>query len=504
MLSFASFALWSLACSLAVMVLTGWPTYAVLMAVSCLTAAVGVAVGSIDAGLLLALPARVVGLLEHDLLQAVALYAFVGALLRHTAVAGHIFTGLVSGFRYVGVARRARPALAGFAVGALAAPLNGSVGASVPMLAHTVAPLWRAHGVAAAPAVALTAATATLGVVVPPSLVLLLLGDAMMRAHTEGLALAGNQAMRVINTQDVVQACMPVAALLAVAWAVVAAWRARASVAATRPGATAGSSPTAWLAPLVVVALMAGVASGGLRAVEAAATAALLLLAFSFVSGQLRGGRIWQVLDDAMALTGSLFALLLAATTVSLVLRAAGSDALVASGLAHLAGHPLWATAVVMLGLLLAALVLDAFEMVFLVVPIVMPALLAQQPDAAWVACLTLLVLQAGYLLPPWGMALVFARGMPGGGHLTVKELVIELTPYLTVLVLVAATVFAVPAITHLLRSAPMQLNTQVLDAASNAAAEETLQQMGGGRTKPMPEPEPQQPCTGCSKKAAN
>jgi TRAP-type mannitol/chloroaromatic compound transport system permease large subunit len=531
----AAFALLALACSLAVMVATGWPTYAVLMAVSCLIAAVGVAVGSFDAALLQALPARVVGLLEHDLLQAVALYAFVGALLRHTPVAGHIFTGLMSGLRRLGVSAAARPALAGFAVGALAAPLNGSVGASVPMLAHAVAPRWRAHGVAAAPAMALTAATATLGVVVPPSLVLLLLGDAMMRAHTEGLALAGNTSLRVINTQDVVQACWPVAALLALAWAVVAAWRAKAATPAlgplaapataatpaTVPESPAASAPkatpsptsadatasisdsaptlvsiesrgrlTAVLAPLVVVALMAGVALGRLRAVEAAATAALLLWACAAFSGHLRGGRLGQVLDDAMALTGSLFALLLAATTLSLVLRAAGCDKLVAAGLAQLASHPQWAAAAVLLGLLLTTFVLDAFEMVFLVVPIVMPPLLAMQNDAAWVACLTLLVLQAGYLLPPWGIATLLARGLVGGQNLTLKTISTELTPYLAVLAGVTVLVFCYPVITQVLRSAPTQRHAAPTNAESTKAAEDLLQQMGGGRESNRSVPE--------------
>ena len=225
----AWFALLMLAVGLVLMVQTGWASYAVLLLVSCAIAAAGLASGGIDAALLQSLPGRLLALLEHDLLQAVALYAFVGALLRHTEVAGQVYEGFARGLRMVGIPAGARPALAGFGVGALSAPMNGSVGASVNMLASTVTPRWRHSGVDKAQATALTSVTATLGVIVPPSLVLLLLGDAMLRAHTESLRLAGSTGVRVINTQDVIQACAPVAAMLALVWAATAAWRAWAS-----------------------------------------------------------------------------------------------------------------------------------------------------------------------------------------------------------------------------------------------------------------------------------
>ena len=414
----AWFAFAMLALGLVAMVTTGWASYAVLLAVAVLVAAVGVASGGIDVVLLLGLPGRLVGLLEHDLLQAVALYALVGALLRHGGLAGCVFAAFERALAALRAGPALRGALAGYGVGVLAAPMNGSVGASVSLLAHSVAPHWRAAGLGPVRSAALTAATATLGVIVPPSLVLLLLGDAMLRAHTEGLHLAHNNALRVINTQDVMQACLPAAALLALAWAGIAAWQSRGAAAAPPPTPPPGAAPrgsvrVGWVAVLTVIALLSLVTLGYARAVEAAATAALAALAHAAWTGRLARGGMARVLDDAMALSGALFALLLAAATLSLVLRAAGCDLLVTEGLAHLQGQPRLATAAVLGGLLLLAFVLDAFELVFLVVPIVMPPLLAQVPDASWVACLTLLTLQAGFLLPPWGYAVVMTRLRP-------------------------------------------------------------------------------------------
>ncbi|MDE2614042.1 MAG: TRAP transporter large permease subunit [Burkholderiales bacterium] len=513
----AWFALAMLGVGLALMATTGWASYAVLLLVSCVIAAVGLATGALDAALLQALPARVLGLLEHDLLQAVALYALVGALLRELDVAGAVIDAGSALGRRLGLRATQAEVLGGYALGALAAPMNGSVGACASMLARTAAPRWRAAGLDAPDTVALTAAAATLGAIVPPSLVLLLLGDAMMRAHTEALGIAGTHGVRVINTQDLVQAGTPVAVLLALAWAAAALWATRhirspaqASAAAAVPRLRA----LGVVAPLAVAALLALVALGRVRAVEAAATAAVALFAHAWASGRLRDAPLVRVLDDAMSLTGALFALLLAATTLSLVLRASGCDLLVARGLARLADTPGLALTAVLGSMLLLAFVLDAFEIVFVVVPLVMPPLLALVPDAAWVACLALLVLQAGFLLPPWGYAVVLARALalaPGSGppgradggpgsstrplrvdasaaavaeRPSTRRLAAALVPYLAALAAVLAVALAFPGLTHWLRSAPATLAPSV-DAHS---VDEMLRQMSPptGRGSPQ------------------
>jgi TRAP-type mannitol/chloroaromatic compound transport system permease large subunit len=157
--------------------------------------------------------------------------------------------------------------------------------------------------------------------------------------------------------------------------------------------------------PALIVALLVAVTTGMVRAVEGAATAAMLLLGWGFASGQLDRARLRAVLDDALSLTGALFSLLLAATTFSLLLRAFGTEVFVGNAMLALQGRPGLAVAAGAAALFGCAFVLDAFELIFLVVPIVMPPLLAQVDDAAWVATLALLVLQAGFLLPPAGYA---------------------------------------------------------------------------------------------------
>ena len=395
------------AVALLAMVATGLPVYAVLLGTTSVFAAVGVAIGAFDWPVLGAVPGRIVGLLEHDLLQALPLYALTGALLYRLPLAARLQAGGERLFARSGAA----PELAAIGVGALLAPMNGSVGASLHTLARRVVPRLAERGVPAAEAAATVCVASTLGIVIPPSLVLLLLGDAMLRAHTEASNISHATA-RIVNTQDVFRAALlPGLAVLAAAMGI-AVWRGRGRAWAQPVPMRRAEAIEAGLVAVAILALLGAVATGRLYAVEAAALAGLALLMRALATPGFGRAQWRGVLGDALTLTGLLMALLVAATTFSLVLRAFGSDALVATGLQSLAARPATLLATVLGGFVLCSFVLDAFEMIFLVVPIVMPPLLVVVPDAAWVAALTLLVLQAGFLLPPLGYAVVMSKRM--------------------------------------------------------------------------------------------
>lgn len=424
-------------------VVTRLPVYAVLLGTGAAFAAFGVAIGAFPWSILGALPDRIVGLLEHDLLQALPLYAFIGALLNRLPLATELHRAGERLFARSGAAS----SLSALGVGALLAPMNGSVGASLSMLSRRIAPALAARGVAPAETAATLCVASTLGVVIPPSLVLLLLGDAMMRAHTEALN-ASHATTRIINTQDVVRAGIVPGAMVLVAALAIAAWRGRARMPAAATPASRATLLEALGVALVIAALLGAVAIGRLYAVEAAATGALALLAWALLSRQLDAATWRAVLADAMTLTGLLIALLVAATSFSLVLRAFATDALVADALAALAPRPALLLGTVMLALIACSFVLDAFEMIFLVIPIVMPPVLVALPDAAWVAVVTLLVLQAGFLIPPLGYAIVMARRvLPDPPALA--ALARSLAPQLAAQALVLAILMAWPACVH-------------------------------------------------------
>jgi TRAP-type mannitol/chloroaromatic compound transport system permease large subunit len=186
------------------LIATGLPAWIVLIGVALASALAGLACGVFALSLLTAIPARLVGLLENDLLQALPLYVLMGALLHHLPLAQTLYhVGSYALYR-----SGAGAALAGLGLGALLAPMNGSVGASVAMLGRTVLPRLDQAGLPGPRSAALVCVASTLGVVVPPSLVLILLADAMMRAHTEATNATG-AAVRIVNTQDIFVGALP-------------------------------------------------------------------------------------------------------------------------------------------------------------------------------------------------------------------------------------------------------------------------------------------------------
>jgi len=440
----AATGLWMLAAVAVVLIATGLPAWIVLIGVALAFSVGGLFVGAFTLPILTAIPGRILGLLENDLLQALPLYVLMGALLNHLPLAQTLFR---VGSRALGRSG-AGTALAGLGLGVLLAPMNGSVGASVATLARTVFPRLDAAGMAAEKSAALICVASTLGVVVPPSLVLILLSDAMMRAHTEALNITG-VAQRVINTQDVfLGALVPAAILLAMY--VVVTWGMR----QRKPGPAAAVAPRPtrreWATAVATAALVAGlliaVTLGYLYAVEAAAAGGVVLVLFGLSTRALTLPVLREVLRDTMTVTGALFALLIGATVFTLILRAYGTDRWVAAALVQLPGGAPATLAVVLGSLALCALVLDAFEMIFVVIPIVMPPLLTQIGDATWVAVLTLLILQASFLTPPFGYAVLMVRNRVRQA-LSARGLARALAPYLAAQLAVLALTLAWPGL---------------------------------------------------------
>jgi TRAP-type mannitol/chloroaromatic compound transport system permease large subunit len=143
-----------------------------------------------------------------------------------------------------------------------------------------------------------------------------------------------------------------------------------------------------------------------------------------------------------------LFSLLVAATTFTLVLRLLGTDRLVNNLVAGIPGGDIPATAVVLGVIGICAFVLDAFEIIFVIIPIVIPPLLVRVADARWVSVLVLLTLQSSFLLPPFGYALMMVRG-------TVKNpapfrpFVRALAPFLVAQWVLLVVVLTVPKLVH-------------------------------------------------------
>lgn len=428
---------------------TGLPAAIVLIAVATCGAIFGVVTGAIEASTLWALPTRLINLFENDLLQALPLYVTMGLLLDRLPVADALYRA--------GNAALPRspsaPLVSGMMLGALLGPMNGSVGASVLGLSRVVSPRLAAEGIPAPNRHAIIAVASTLGVLVPPSLVLILLSDAMLSAHTIAVTATG-RSDRVVNTQDIFHAALvPGAIFLALCLALCWVAGRGATKLPDRERLTAGQGLLAAVALLSLLALLGGVAIGYFYAVEAAAMGAFVLLVAGLVTGRLRGAALNKLLNDAIALTGALFSLLLAATTFTMVLRLLGTADLVGRMVSSIPGGDIIAVAVVLGVIGISAFVLDAFEIIFVIVPIVIPPLLIRIADARWVSVLVLLTLQSSFLLPPFGYALMMVRGVLQES-VAFRPFLRALAPFLAAQWLLLLLVLLFPQLTHIGQSA--------------------------------------------------
>src|SRR6266478_629604 len=423
---------------------TGLPAAVVLIAVATFGAIVGVVAGAIETSTLWALPSRLINLFENDLLQALPLYVTMGLLLDRLPIADALYRASNA----VLPRSSSAPLVSGMMLGALLGPMNGSVGASVLGLSRVVSPRLAAEGLPAPNRHAIIAVASTLGVLVPPSLVLILLSDAMMSAHTIAVTAAA-RSDRVVNTQDIFHAALVPGAIF-VALCLALSWIAGRS-ATKLPGRerlTAGQGSLAAVGLVSLIVLLGGVAFGHFYAVEAAAMGAFALLVAGLATGRLRGAALNKVLNDAIALTGALFSLLLAATTFTLILRLLGTADLVGKMVSSIPGGDITAIAVVLCVIGISAFVLDAFEIIFVIVPIVIPPLLIRIADARWVSVLVLLTLQSSFLLPPFGYALMMVRGVLKE-PVAFRAFMRALAPFLAAQWLLLLLVLFFPQLTH-------------------------------------------------------
>jgi TRAP-type mannitol/chloroaromatic compound transport system permease large subunit len=188
----------------------------------------------------------------------------------------------------------------------------------------------------------------------------------------------------------------------------------------------------------------------------------------------------WRdVLRDTIALSGALSALLVGATTFSLVFSAFNTDRWLVQQVLASPWPPTATAALVLVLVALCARVLDAFEMIFVIIPIVAPLLIVELGDAQQAAVLLLLVLQLSFLLPPMGYAVLMARSRSGLPRVTTSALLRALAPFLLAQVCVAALVFVWPRAAHLLDGASAGSSMPGGPPASEQEIARQMEEMG-------------------------
>ena len=481
----------------------GYPVALTLGGVSFAFAALAHLAGAMDIGLLYALPQRMFGVMTNTVLLAIPLFIFMGVMLERSRIAedlletmGRLFGSLPGGL-----------GISVVLVGVLLAAAKGVVGATVVTIALITLPTMLRHGYDKRLAAGTVAATATLAQILPPATVLVLLGDQLNNSFQAAQLAKGNFAPDSVSVSDLFAgAIVPGLTLVALYLAFIVAV-AIVRPAAVPPIRDTGPEEgavarvlKALVAPVLLIIVVLGsiliglatpteaaavgavgaVLLAALRSERAQGAVALCIGAFAVLMilralldlrdglgfalaaivmaalalGLLlalrevhRAGYLAPTITKTAQTTSMIFTILIGATLFSLVFRGLGGDDMVHRALASLPGGAAGAILAVMVAMFLLGFVMDAFEIIFVVIPIVAPPLL-QMPgvDPVWLGIMMAVNLQTSYMHPPLGPTLFFLRGA-APPEITTRHIYVGIIPFVLIQLVMLVVLWFAPGL---------------------------------------------------------
>jgi tripartite ATP-independent transporter DctM subunit len=443
----------ALVAAVCVALLAGYPVALTLAGTSLIFAAAGTAAGLFDLSLLGALPERVFGIMTNDVLLAIPLFIFMGVMLERSRIAedllesmGRLFGALPGGL-----------GLSVIVVGVLLAAAKGIVGATAVTMGLIALPTMLRHGYDKALAAGTIAATATLAQIFPPATVLVLLGDQLSNSYQAAQLAQGNFAPQTVSVADLFAgAIIPGLALVSLymLYLVMVAIIDPKKSPAIAPDPTAPRGMklarrllAALVAPIALILAVLGSILGGVATpTEAASVGAVGAILLAALRAGVAGLLVPVMLRTAQ-IVSMIFLILIGATMFSLVFRGFGGDAIVERALTTLPGGVAGAILVVMLALFVLGFVMDAFEIIFVVVPIVAPVLLKMPGvDPVWLGMMMAVNLQTSYMHPPLGPTLFYLRGV-APPEVTTRHMYIGIIPFVLIQLAMLVALGFLPAL---------------------------------------------------------
>ncbi len=384
------------------LIFTGFPVAFSLGGTALIFAGVGVAFDVFDWGLLGAFPQRTFGVMANYVLLAVPFFIFMGTMLERSKLAEDLLTTI--GMLFGGL--RGGLALAVVFVGALLAAATGVVGASVVAMGMISLPVMLRYGYSPELATGVITASGTLGQIIPPSVVLIVLadqmgisvGDLFVGALKPGLMLAGLYALFVVAVAVVRPTAAP---------ALPASER-------TLGGADLAKRVVLVLLPplTLIVVVLGSIFFGVATPTEAGALGALGAMILAALNGRLTRQAVRETSEHTTRLTSMVVFLLLGSTAFALVFRGLDGDIWIQDLLTSLPGEKIGFLLVANLVVFILGFFIDFFEIAFIVLPLLVPAARALGIDLVWFGVMLGMNLQTSFLTPPFGFALFYLRGV--------------------------------------------------------------------------------------------
>jgi tripartite ATP-independent transporter DctM subunit len=384
--------------SIFVLILYGYPVAFTLAGLSLLYAFC-----FLEPAVLAALPSRVMGVMNNYVLISVPLFIFMGIMLERSGLAAQLLETMAVLMGRI----RGGLAVSVVLVGALLAASTGIVGATVVTMGLISLPTMLKRNYSTELATGTIAAAGTLGQIIPPSVILVLLGsvlnvsvgDLFAAAFAPGFMLVGLYLVYIL----IVSALKPD----------LAPAMPKEEVAAFMGPGFAGKVLKALVMPMVlIVAVLGSIFAGIASPTEAAALGAIGATMLTAVQKKLNMSVLHHVMRETTHLTAMVFIILLGATTFSLVFREMNGDRFLVEWVQNSNLSPYMFLLLVMLVVFVAGFFIDFIEIIFIIVPIAAPIFKAMGMDMIWIGVLLTINLQTSFLTPPFGFSLFYLKGV--------------------------------------------------------------------------------------------
>lgn len=384
--------------SVFLLILFGYPVAFTLGGLSVL---VGIFVFDTDFFYLLSL--RVYGTMQNFVLLAVPLFIFMGIMLEKSGIAERLLETMALLFGQF----RGGLAISVVIVGAMLAASTGIVGATVVTMGLISLPTMLKRGYGPRLSTGVIASSGTLGQIIPPSVVLVLLGsvlnvsvgDLFVAAIIPGLGLVVCYLLYIIIYAQLFPDKAPAMP--------------SDEVRAFRAAGFSMDVVKSFLFPfLLILAVLGSIFAGVASPTEAAGVGAFGAVVLTRAQKKLNLGVLKEVMRETTLLTSMVFMILVGATAFSLVFRGLEGDKMFLSMIEQANLSPYAFLFLVMVLVFIAGFFIDFIEIVFIVVPVVAPLFVAMGIDLIWVGILLAVNLQTSFLTPPFGFALFYLKGV--------------------------------------------------------------------------------------------
>ncbi|MDB3955276.1 TRAP transporter large permease subunit [Alphaproteobacteria bacterium] len=413
--------------SLLAVLMTGFPVAFTLAGVALFFGVVGSCFDLFDMAFIQALPNRIYGIMTNDLLIAVPLFVFMGVMLERSKIAEELLDTMA----HLLGSMKGGLGISVTVVGALLAASTGIVGATVVTMGLLSLPTMLKRGYAPTISAGTICAAGTLGQIIPPSIVLILLGDQISAAYQQAQLAKGNFAPESISVTDLFMgALLPGLCLvvLYIVWQIIYA-----NIYPDKMPAIPKSERDelefkelrnrvlkVLIPPLVLIcAVLGSILMGLATPTESAGVGAIGAIVLAYTRKQLSFKILKEVATSTAQTTSMVFTILIGAAMFSLVFRGFGGDDIVAEFLMNLEGGVVTAIIITMVLMFILGFFLDFIEIIYVVLPIIGPAILMMDINPLWFAIMIAVNLQTSFLTPPFGFALFYLRGVAPKSVLT-------------------------------------------------------------------------------------